>query len=125
MKNNDLIVKHINGTIWKVVKKLTYITSLFDIIEVPENFITDFASIPRIFWTIFGHPAGEYAPAAVIHDYLYYTQIYTRKKSDQIFLEAMKYYGVAAWKRIIMYRAVRWFSWIGWKMYKRENEKNA
>ncbi len=41
-----------------------------DIIHVPAGFVTDLASVPRIFWTLLP-PDGKYAKAAIIHDYLY------------------------------------------------------
>ena len=36
-------------------------------VTVPTGFVTDFASIPRIFWSAL-RPDGEYAYAAVVHD---------------------------------------------------------
>jgi hypothetical protein len=53
-------------------------------VEVPAGFVTDFASIPRTFWSI-TRPDGEYAYAAIVHDYLYWTQERPREESDQIF----------------------------------------
>jgi hypothetical protein len=50
-----------------------------EIIKVPVGFVTDFASIPRAFWSILP-PIDNYAKAAVIHDWLYWEGIYTRKK---------------------------------------------
>jgi hypothetical protein len=57
-------------------------------VQVPEGFVTDLASIPRAFWGI-KRPEGRHAYAAVIHDYLYWTQRRTRKESDEIFREVM------------------------------------
>src|SRR5437868_748210 len=39
-------------------------------IVVPAGFVTDFASIPRAFWSGMS-PHGQYSRAAVLHDYLY------------------------------------------------------
>jgi len=89
-----------------------------EIIKIPKGFITDGASIPKFAWSIIGGPLGDYAAAAVVHDWLYYKKIYTRKKSDQIFLEAMTVLDVAWWKRNLMYRLVRMFSWLFWKKRK-------
>lgn len=77
-------------------------------IVVPEGFITDLASIPRVFWNILP-PNGQYAKAAVLHDYLYQNAIKNKAYADGIFLEAMEVLGVAKWKRVLMYRAVRLF----------------
>ena len=86
-----------------------------EVISVPEGFITDGASIPKIFYSLIGGPLGKYAAPAVLHDYLYHIKKYTRRRSDQIFLEAMKVRGVSWWKRHTMFTAVRLAGWIPWK----------
>lgn len=77
-----------------------------DLITVPPGFVTDFASIPRVFWKIIPK-WGKYGHAAVIHDFLYATKDKSRKESDKIFLEGMVIFGVPVWKRYAMYYAVR------------------
>lgn len=79
-----------------------------DVIEVPAGFVTDLATIPRIFWSLMP-PDGKYAKAAIIHDYLYDNALRTKKEADLIFLDGMTVLGVARWKRTIMYYAVRLF----------------
>ncbi|EJO2706043.1 DUF1353 domain-containing protein [Salmonella enterica] len=79
-----------------------------DVIEVPAGFVTDLASVPRIFWVLLP-PDGKYAKAAIIHDYLYDNALRTKKEADKIFLDGMTVLGVPKWKRIIMYWAVRMF----------------
>ena len=106
-----------DGESWEVAESFEYHVGSEDsneIIKVPKGFITDGASIPKIFWSIIGGPWGKYGYAAVVHDYLYYKHIYTRRRSDQIFLEAMEVLGVSKWKRNTMYVAVRMFSWLFW-----------
>ena len=86
-------------------------------ITVPRGFITDLASVPRSFWTIFP-PFGRYTPAAVIHDFLYSRYNATginRTLSDKIFLHIMKELGVNFLKRKTMYKAVRFFGETSWK----------
>lgn len=78
-------------------------------IRVPKGFVTDFASIPRIFLNILPK-LDTHRRAAILHDYLYATEgigIYSRAKCDSIFLEAMKVLGVPFMKRWAMYLAVR------------------
>jgi hypothetical protein len=91
-------------------------------LEVPAGFVTDGASVPRIFWSIL-YPFGSYFPAALIHDYLYskasdhltaVKKIY-RKEADLIFLQAMKDVGVGWLTRRTIYRAVRIGGWKGYK----------
>lgn len=56
--------------LWFVREPMIYDTDN-GIVQVPVNFITDGASVPRVFWTVF--PSwGSYAKAAVVHDYLCY-----------------------------------------------------
>jgi len=93
-----------------------------ELITVPEGFITDYASVPRIFWNIIP-PSGRYARAAVLHDYLYKELIYDRLKCDQILLEAMKALNVAPWKRQVMFLAVRAGGWITYNRYKKEKAR--
>jgi len=117
-----LIVKKISKRMWEVDRGFNYHVGVEDskeFVHVPEGFPTDFASIPRPFWIIFP-PDGQYTQAAVLHDYLYHSRIYKRKKSDLIFLEAMKVLEVPFWKRRIIFRAVRWFGWIPWKKNQRK-----
>jgi hypothetical protein len=89
-------------------------------IEVPIGFITDFASVPRIFW-VFIPQWGRYGNAAVIHDYLYWEQTpYTRKESDVIFLEGMEVLKVGWFVRNLMYWMVRWFGKLAWNGNKKK-----
>lgn len=116
-----LTVTKIDKRLWKVAKAFTYFIGTKnsnEYVTVPKGTITDFASVPRIFWSIFP-PDGTYTQAAVLHDYLYKVQIYTRSKSDRIFLESMKVLGVSWWRRRTMWLAVRLFAWIPWNRYKR------
>ncbi len=90
-----------------------------EVITVPAGFVTDFASSP--FGTRNTFPAlGPWSRAAIIHDYGYSlrgalpNKTYSRKEIDDIFLEAMTVLRVPAWKRSLMYRAVRLFGERGW-----------
>ncbi|ELS8111650.1 DUF1353 domain-containing protein [Escherichia coli] len=79
-----------------------------DVIYVPEGYVTDLASVPRILWSVFP-PHGRYAEAAIIHDWLYDNALRTKAEADRIFLDAMKVLGVPRWRRVLMYAAVRLF----------------
>jgi len=98
-----LILEHITGTkLFKLYAPFSY----KDII-VPSGFVTDGASIPRIFYTLIGGPYQEFIEAATIHDFMCVnSKIYTRKEADDTFLEIMTELGVKEWKRDLMWRAV-------------------
>ena len=87
-------------------------------ITVPVDFITDGASVPRIFWNILS-PYGSYFPAALIHDFLYSKASdsygFTRLQCDQIFKAAMYDIGIGWLKRETIYRAVRAAGWLSYK----------
>lgn len=92
--------------------------------EVPIGFITDGASIPKIAWSVVGGPwSGDYVEAAIPHDWHYHTQKVTREEADKQFIDGMEILGVPLWKRRLMYRMVRMFSWICWNESKRRIEK--
>ena len=114
----DLIIRHIDGKKWEVMKPFRYRVGdrhSEEIITVPVGYITDFASIPRVFWIIIGHPAGKHGKGAVVHDILYTTHQYSRKRSDKILYEAMGVSKVAKWKRKMIYYAVRFGGRGAWK----------
>ena len=84
-----------------------------DVIEVPEGFITDFASVPRLIqWIV---PRwGKYGNAAIIHDWLYWQQEMPRREADLILLEAMAVMKVFPPLKHMIYCAIRIFGWYAW-----------
>ena len=108
-----------DGKNWRLVEEFEFYFDDRDgrkAIKIPAGFVTDFASVPRVFWNILP-PWGKYGKAAVVHDFCYRTGCVSRKKCDWIFLEGMRVLGVPKWKRLIMWAAVRLF---GWSAYVRE-----
>lgn len=79
-----------------------------EVITVPVGFETDFASVPRLLWSILP-PHGKWAKAAIVHDYLYVNAICSKAYADGVFYEAMGVLGVPQMKRKAMYLAVRLF----------------
>ena len=60
-------------------------------IVVPKGFESDGCSMPRFFWRIFGHPfLMEYLREAILHDWLYKTQIFDRATADRLFREELE-----------------------------------
>ncbi len=94
--------------IWRVIKPLVYESDITGgLIVVPSDFVTDFASVPRLpfaFW-LMGDSAHK---AAVVHDWLYTPpQKVTRAIADAVFREASAVAGVPAWRRWGMWLGVR------------------
>lgn len=75
-------------------------------VDIPVGFVTDFASIPRIFWTALPRD-GLYTFPAIIHDYLYWEQPVSRKDADYVLDCAMKEFEVPTLTRKSVTSAVR------------------
>lgn len=115
-RTNLKLVPLKSGKQWELLEDYYYEVNGY-IIKVPKGFITDLASVPRIFWSIFP-PFGDYTAAAIVHDYLYSKENNTginRTLADKIFLFIMKELGVCLFKRTAMYKAVRIFGEPSWK----------
>ena len=99
-----LRVEKIGKNTWELLTPLVYKGS--EIIVVPQGFKTDFASVPRPAWWFCAPAAGNHAKPAVLHDFLCETSS-DQKRTDNLFLEAMKANGVGWSKRHALYWAVR------------------
>jgi hypothetical protein len=82
-------------------------------VTVPVGFVTDFASIPRVFWSVLP-PDGKYTHSAIVHDFLYWTQTGPREDADQILKVMMEDFSVGTTKVTAIYSAVRTFGGIAW-----------
>lgn len=135
-----LIGEWMDGRHWRLHEPFTYrigAEGCPEHIDVPEGFVTDFASVPRIFWTILP-PTGPYGKAAVIHDALYHnigilweyalqpnnetgppviitkSRQPNRKEADDIMREGMIVLGVNAITRETIYCGLRLVGSIAW-----------
>ena len=135
---DTLNLNYIDGRWWEIASEFTYSLNSREVVNVPAKFVTDFASIPRIFWNFFP-PAGTYGKGAVIHDWLYQYQgisssfggddslsyihhLTSRYEADNIFMETMRATHVKWSTRWILYLGVRLGGWVVWKRYRREEK---
>lgn len=78
------------------------------IVQIPTDFQTDLASIPRWLWLIIAPTHSAIMAPAVLHDYLYACHNgYVRQEADDIFYAALITNGVSTFKAYEMYAAVR------------------
>ena len=92
---------------WIVVEEMVYVIgSTNERIVVPKGFVTDFASIPQALWALGLSPHGQYSRAAVIHDYLYWSQGCSRGQADRLLVIAMKESSVSGFDEFLVYRGV-------------------
>jgi len=116
----DIIVRYMleekKETLWKLYEPITISLSNNEILEIPIGFITDFASVPRIFWSAISS-IGHYNLASIIHDYFYTYKTKSRKFADEEFLKWMNFTTPnTKIRNYVMYICVRAF---GAKRYKR------
>lgn len=105
-----------DGRTWVVRGKFRYEVGELgsgDVVDVPQGFRTDFASVPQPLWAVFPR-WGKHGNAAVVHDWLYWEQRRSRKEADAIFHEGMLVLGTPRWKAWAMWAAVRTFGWMAW-----------
>lgn len=91
-------------------------------IVVPNGFVTDYASVPKIMWLFGLSPHEQYSRAAIIHDYLYWSQGCTREQADQLMFIAMKESKVGWLGRWLVYLAVNFFGESAWTNNAREKQ---
>jgi hypothetical protein len=103
--SGDVMVEETSAKQWKLLQDVVY-EGATETITVSAGFVTDFASIPRVFFWLFP-TYGAYTKAAIVHDYLCETKIKPRNETDGIFRRAMHELGVPFLRRWMMWAAVR------------------
>lgn len=114
-----------DGCTFTVLKEFNYEIGALGsgrLIKVPAGLKTDFASVPQIFWNILP-PWGKYGKAAVLHDWLYANQEFTRSFCDDILFESMVALGCGWWVSHTIWSGVRIGGWVAWNGHKRCREK--
>jgi len=97
-----------NPELFKVKESFLY-RSLEDVCYcVLPGWLTDGGSIPRLMWRVLGPPIRHPGlPAFILHDILYKSGVVSRKKADDLLLEALEDCGVGWLKRWAIYSGVR------------------
>lgn len=108
-----------NGAEWVLAEDLVYWSDIAGLVRVPAGFQTDLASVPRL-PVVYLLAGGTADAAAVIHDYLYTTRAFDRATADAVLREASAVSGVPAWRRQLMYWAVRLFGGAAWDNHKQD-----
>jgi hypothetical protein len=108
--DSDLVVRRASDQLWEVVQPLVY-RGHRDTFVVPDGFLTDFASVPRVVIWLFPR-FGRYTPAAVLHDWLVTTGLATgavsSRDADALFRRVLQELGVPPVRRWLMWCGVRW-----------------
>jgi len=118
------VVNHLSGRVfeWEMREPMSYRlvdTDTSEVVNVPPGFRTDFASVPRPFWSLIA-PWGRHGRAAIVHDFLYQLGAVThagagtmrrppKREADRIFRQAM-----AVLDRVILGRSTFWAHFPSW-----------
>lgn len=116
-----------DGADWTLLEEYV-VTSRGYTLVVPKGRVTDFASIPRVFWNLEA-PFQLSCGAPTVHDELYrhgglitirtatgeQVKRFTKADADAFFLDLMTQFGVPRWRRYSAYYAVRWFGASSWQ----------
>jgi hypothetical protein len=117
-ESGELVLGRFADPMWFLRAPIAWVPKMsqqsFKTFTAPVGFVTDLASIPAIFWSVLP-PDGDYAYAAILHDYLYWTQIRPKDQADMILKLVMQDFGVTAWKVETIYEAVHKFGDSAWK----------
>ncbi len=107
----DSCIKPVIDYHYKTCNKIKF-TINGELFEIPSNFDTDLASIPKIAWPIMAPAHSSLIKPAIVHDWFYRkTCDFTRYQTDLIFYHMLINNGVSHFRASIMYYAVRWFGW--------------
>ena len=88
-------------------------------ITIPKSFLTDGATVPRIFWCLIP-PYHRYLPAAIIHDYQCDLGV-DRHFALKLFRTNLLRLGISAKYRFVMYYGIK--AYIYWLAFKEEVRK--
>ena len=127
-KLTPLDLRQLDDGLWEVLADFKYRFNSGELVVVPDGFITDCQSIPRLAWSIVGHPVDDYAEAGVVHDWLYQypddcllegAKVRSRARVDQMFLEVNIDEGCTWRQRTVKHWVVRAFGWVPWRRYRK------
>lgn len=105
---------HSRNRYW-LTAPLVYQSDILGRIDVPVDFCTDFASIPRPVWLYIDPEDACICYPSVVHDYLYTQQPCARDVADKVLREAMQICGARIDQRFVVFNAVRQFGGSHWK----------
>lgn len=109
--DQNFTITQVGDELWRLEKDLIYFDSEYipGAWTIKEGVIYDGSSIPRIVWSLIGHPLwGPLGVCGFLHDDLYRNQ-YNRKKADKVYVEALDGLGFSKWKQPFVYWALRLF----------------
>ena len=121
---NDLVTTPVDLRYDRLVKDWRVgVARLAALVVVPQGFVYDGDSVPRIPY-VYWRFKGRMKKAAALHDWLYFNgkagaETVTRKQADLVMLDCMEAEGVPLYYRRLLYAGVRLGGWRAWRRYRR------
>jgi hypothetical protein len=113
--NGDIILEELDNGSWRLQDDFSYEDDYIQV-TIKSNFITDGASIPKLFWSVVGNPLeNDLLKPAIIHDGLYNLMHQPRLECDKLLKEMLLFNGTSKMKAYFIYYAVRLFGGSHWK----------
>ena len=98
------LLRQIGDATWMLAEPLKY-EAKYETFDIPENFETDLASVPRpLVWLVPRY--GRYTKCAILHDWLWRRTAVHKADANGIFRRAMREEGVSVVHRWMMWAAV-------------------
>jgi hypothetical protein len=111
----DVILEELGNDSWRLQDDFSYEDDHIKVI-IKSDFITDGASIPKLFWSIVGNPLeNDLLKPAIIHDGLYTLMQLKRLECDKLLREMLLFNGTSKVKSYLIYYIVRLFGGSHWK----------
>jgi hypothetical protein len=82
--------------------------------KIPEGFVFDGASIPRVFRWLFSRVGAPHQVAALLHDWLYSEQFVSRRHADRMYYRTCLKMGVGGIPARLMFVALVLFGGMAW-----------
>ena len=119
---------------WRVVEDyFFYVPWLGTTLKIPEDFVFDGASIPRIFWNLLT-PTGIFFIPGLFHDFGYTYNYYLDVNGDKIFLGAGRKFFDKQFGKLgvfinemkfldkVAFIALRGFGFFAWRKHRKEQK---
>jgi hypothetical protein len=107
---------------WKVMQPFTYQSDILGkTITVEPDFITDYASVPRVpvLYFLFGDTTHK---AAVLHDWLFHHhEVCNEQTANLVLREAAEAEGIVHWRKMGIYLGVKFGGKSSWEADARSN----
>lgn len=116
MFTTDLVLETYKPDLWIFAQPLIWVDTTYGTIEVPQGFITDLASIPRLLRALPAYdPNGISRRPAAMHDWLYAWRGFGKAQADNFLRDSMLAEGSTGFDAATFWDAVHYCGEGAWE----------